>query len=330
MSVDAGPLLALRHLSKHYRVGGGLRGRQTLRAVDDVSLAVQPGETLGLVGESGCGKSTLGRCMLRLTDITGGTVAFEDTDITRMGERGLRPLRTRMQMVFQDSYASLNPRRRVGDLIAEPLRVHPGPDGRRRGAAEIRDRLHELAELVGLPDEALERYPHEFSGGQRQRINIARALALSPRLVVADEPVSALDVSIQAQIVNLFMDLQARLGLTYVFIAHDLSVVRQIATRVAVMYLGAVVELGGADTVLHAPAHPYTAALISAVPEPVVGLANRRTLLTGDVPSPISPPPGCRFHTRCPIAQPRCRVEPPVLRDLGQGRLAACHFPLNG
>ncbi len=322
------PLLQTEHLSKHYPVGSALRGRSSLRAVDDVSLRVEAGETLGLVGESGCGKSTLGRCLLRLTTVTAGRVAFEGIDITAAGEGALRPLRPRMQMVFQDSYASLNPRRRVGDLIAEPLRVHPGPDGGRRGAVEICDRLHELLRLVGLPEAALARYPHEFSGGQRQRINIARALALSPRLVVADEPVSALDVSIQAQIINLFMDLQAGLGLTYVFIAHDLSVVRQIATRVAVMYLGSVVELGRADTVLHAPAHPYTAALISAVPEPVVGLPSRRVLLSGDVPSPIAPPPGCRFHTRCPIAQGRCRTEPPALRDLGEGRQAACHFPL--
>ena len=321
------PLLEVRHLSKHYRVGSPLGARQMLRAVDDVSLAVRAGETLGLVGESGCGKSTLGRCLLRLTDATGGRIAFEGIDITRTPERALRALRPRMQMVFQDSYAALNPRRRIGALIAEPLRVHPGPAGRRSRAA-IEARLRELVHLVGLPDTALQRYPHEFSGGQRQRINIARALALSPSLVVADEPVSALDVSIQAQIVNLFMDLQARLGLTYVFIAHDLSVVRQIATRVAVMYLGAVVELGEAELVLHAPAHPYTAALISAVPEPVVGRASRRTLLAGDVPSPISPPPGCRFHTRCPIVQDRCRIEPPALRDLGHGRQAACHFPL--
>ncbi len=326
--MSAAPLLEVERLSKHYRVGGALRGRSVLRAVDDVSLRVEAGETLGLVGESGCGKSTLGRCLLRLTDISAGRVSFEGVDITAMGERALRPLRPRMQMVFQDSYASLNPRRRVGDLLAEPLRVHPGPGGR-RGAAEIRDRLHELARLVGLPEAALARYPHEFSGGQRQRIGIARALALSPRLVVADEPVSALDVSIQAQIVNLFADLQDRLGLTYVFIAHDLSVVRQVATRVAVMYLGSLVELGPADTVLHAPAHPYTAALISAVPEPVVGLSSRRILLSGDVPSPISPPPGCRFHTRCPVARERCRVEPPLLSDQGDGHMAACHFPLN-
>ena len=322
------PLLQAERLSKHYRVGGVLGGRAVLRAVDEVSLRVEAGETLGLVGESGCGKSTLGRCLLRLTDVSGGRVAFEGTDITAMGERALRRLRPRMQMVFQDSYASLNPRRQVGDLLAEPLRVHHGPAGR-RGAGEIRERLHELLRLVGLPEAALARYPHEFSGGQRQRINIARALALSPRLVVADEPVSALDVSIQAQIVNLFADLQDRLGLTYVFIAHDLSVVRQVATRLAVMYLGSVVELGPADAVLHAPAHPYTAALISAVPEPVVGLSSRRILLSGDVPSPMSPPPGCRFHTRCPVARDRCRVEPPVLRRMGDGREAACHFPLD-
>ncbi len=327
--MSAAPLLQTERLSKHYPVGGALRGRAVLRAVDAVSLRVEAGETLGLVGESGCGKSTLGRCLLRLTTITAGQVAFEGVDITAMPERTLRPLRPRMQMVFQDSYASLNPRRRIGDLIVEPLRVHPGGDGR-RSAAEIRDRLHELLRLVGLPEAAIPRYPHEFSGGQRQRINIARALALSPRLVVADEPVSALDVSIQAQIVNLFADLQAGLGLTYVFIAHDLSVVRQVATRVAVMYLGSVVEIGPADTVLHAPAHPYTAALISAVPEPVVGLGSRRVLLSGDVPSPIAPPPGCRFHTRCPVAQARCRTEPPVLRSLGDQREAACHFPLNG
>ncbi len=322
------PLIEARGLSKHYRVGSGLRGRQVLRAVDDVSLSVFPGETLGLVGESGCGKSSLGRCLLRLTDITGGRVLFEGRDITTTREALLRPLRPRMQMVFQDSYASLNPRRPVGDLIAEPLRVHPGPQGR-RSHAEIAERTGALAALVGLPQAALSRYPHEFSGGQRQRINIARALALSPLLVVADEPVSALDVSIQAQIINLFMDLQARLGLTYVFVAHDLSVVRQIASRVAVMYLGSVVELGGTDLVLHRPAHPYTAALISAVPEPLVGASSRRVLLTGDVPSPIAPPAGCRFHTRCPSAQSRCRTEPPPLQPVGDGRLAACHFPLH-
>ncbi|MCQ8239944.1 ABC transporter ATP-binding protein [Rhizosaccharibacter radicis] len=324
------PLLEARHLVREYRVGGAFtRRRQVLRAVDNVSLQVFAGETLGIVGESGCGKSTLGRCLLRLDDPTGGEVLFENRDITRLGERALRPLRRRMQMVFQDSYSSLNPRRRVGDLIAEPLRVHPAPEGSSRTAAAIRARVEELAELVGLSAAALSRYPHQFSGGQRQRINIARALALSPALVVADEPVSALDVSVQAQVVNLFADLQERLGLTYVFIAHDLSVVRQIANRVAVMYLGAVVEMGDADAVLHSPAHPYSAALVSAVPEPVVGLPDRRTVLTGDVPSPVSPPSGCRFHTRCPAMRPVCRSEAPKLRPLGgEFRSVACHFPL--
>ncbi|MBE7210586.1 MAG: ABC transporter ATP-binding protein [Gluconacetobacter diazotrophicus] len=320
---DPVPVMEVRNLSKHYRMG-----RRTLRAVDDVSLRVRAGETLGLVGESGCGKSTLGRAMLRLSTVDAGEVLFEGRDITRLPERRLRELRPRMQMVFQDSYAALNPRRRVGELIGEPLRVHRRADGSRRGRDEIRRRLAELAELVGLPAEALARYPHEFSGGQRQRINIARALALSPRLVVADEPVSALDVSIQAQVVNLFAGLRDELGLTYVFIAHDLSVVRQIATRVAVMYLGAIAEIGITDAVLHRPAHPYTAALMAAVPEPVVGLPERRVVLRGDVPSPIDPPAGCRFHTRCPIARDRCREERPMLRPAGMGREVACHFPL--
>ncbi|MBB2202552.1 ABC transporter ATP-binding protein [Gluconacetobacter tumulisoli] len=321
------PLIEAQSLRMEYRVGRG----QVLRALDGVSLAVRPGEVLGLVGESGCGKSTLGRCLLRLARPTAGRVVFDGTDITALPERTLRPLRQGMQMVFQDSYASLNPRRRIGDLIAEPLRVHRDGQGRRRTAADIAARLAELMDLVGLPQAALARYPHEFSGGQRQRINIARALALSPRLVVADEPVSALDVSIQAQIVNLFMDLRDRLGLTYVFVAHDLAVVRQISTRVAVMYLGAIVELGDADTVLHRPAHPYTAALIAAVPEPVVlPDGDRAPPLRGDVPSPIAPPPGCRFHTRCPSAQDRCRTDPPALRDPGDGRQVACHFPLTG
>jgi len=323
------PLIEARNVGKQYRIGHALGGgRQTLRALDDVSLAIMPGETVGLVGESGCGKSTLGRCLLRLTDISSGSIRFEGRDITSLGDRAMRPLRPRMQMVFQDSYASLNPRRRIGDLLAEPMHVHRAPDGRPHGRVEIRNRLEELLALTGLPLQALNRYPHEFSGGQRQRINIARALTLSPSLIVADEPVSALDVSIQAQIVNLFADLRERLGLTYVFIAHDLSVVRQIANRVAVMYLGAIVELGTTDAVLHSPAHPYTAALISAIPEPAVGRKSGRTILKGDVPSPISPPPGCRFHTRCPSAQEQCSRDIPLLRMLDDGRSVACHFPL--
>ncbi|GBQ70964.1 peptide ABC transporter ATP-binding protein [Ameyamaea chiangmaiensis NBRC 103196] len=319
-------LLSARSLRKDYRLPRG----QRLRAVDDVSLDVHAGEVLGVVGESGCGKSTLGRCLLRLTEASAGSLTFEGHDITGLSERALRPVRQRMQMVFQDSYASLNPRRRIGDLLAEPLRVHPDAHGRRRDMRAIEARLAELVDLVGLTPDALARYPHEFSGGQRQRINIARALALSPRLIVADEPVSALDVSIQAQIVNLFADLQARLGLTYVFIAHDLAVVRQISTRVAVMYLGAVVELGATDDVLHAPAHPYTSALIAAVPEPVVRADKLMPSLRGDVPSPVNPPPGCRFHTRCPVARPVCGQDAPTLRAVPDGRQVACHFPLAG
>jgi peptide/nickel transport system ATP-binding protein len=305
-------------------------GRQTVHALDDVSLDVFRGETLGLVGESGCGKSTLGRCLVRLYDVTGGQIVFEGTDITRASRAALRPVRRRLQMVFQDPYASLNPRRRVGDLIAEPLRVHRREDRRRRSSAEIRERLIELMALVGLAPEHLERFPHEFSGGQRQRIGIARALALEPSVIVADEPVSALDVSVQAQVVNLLMDLQERLALTYLFIAHDLSVVRQIAGRTAVMYLGSVVELGPTDTVFRTPAHPYTGALISAVPvaDPDVAAQRSRIPLQGEVPSPTAPPPGCRFHPRCPKAQSRCQTERPVLRDLNDGRMAACHFPL--
>ncbi|NHO31644.1 ABC transporter ATP-binding protein [Acetobacter fallax] len=318
------PLLRAIDLCKEYRLPRG----QTLRALDNVSLEVMPGEVLGLVGESGCGKSTLGRCLLRLTDLSSGAIIFDGQEISSLGERAMRPLRRQIQMVFQDSYASLNPRRRIGDLIAEPLRVHPDENGQKRSRAAIDARLAELMELVSLPASALARYPHEFSGGQRQRINIARALALSPQLVVADEPVSALDVSVQAQIVNLFTDLRERLGLTYVFIAHDLAVVRQISTRVAVMYLGAIVELGETDAVLHKPAHPYTAALIAAVPEPVIRHGTSLTLLRGDIPSPISPPSGCRFHTRCPKAEARCSAEAPELRPLQNDHAAACHFPL--
>jgi peptide/nickel transport system ATP-binding protein len=323
------PLLETRNLSKQFIVGSRFSalGLRTVHAVDNVSLEIMPGETVGLVGESGCGKSTLGRCMTRLYDITSGELYFEGVDISDKSMRQMRPLRRRMQMVFQDPYASLNPRRRVRDLIAEPLRVHLN-----LGETEVRERVRKLLDVVGLSPDHMERFPHEFSGGQRQRIGIARAIALEPSLIVADEPVSALDVSVQAQIVNLLADLQERLSLTYVFIAHDLSVVRQISTRIAVMYLGSIVELGNAGSIFAKPSHPYTQALISAVPQPDLKKAGerKRIVLTGDVPSPIDPPQGCRFHPRCIYATDKCRKERPALLPLPNGRTVACHYPLNG
>ncbi len=314
-------LLEAVGVSKTYPVG-----RRELRAVDNVSLRVLRGETLGLVGESGCGKSTLARCLVRLQAVSSGAIRFDGKDITHTSSRKLRTLRTRMQMVFQDPMASLNPRRRVGDLIAEPLRVHRTPEGTWRSAAAVAARVEELMALVGLRADHLSRYSHEFSGGQRQRIGIARALALGPDLLVADEPVSALDVSVQAQVVNLLMDLQARLGLTMVFVAHDLAVVRQVSTRVAVMYLGSVVETGPVEAVFAQPAHPYTAALLASVPR----LSRKGTVppLRGEVPSPVDPPSGCRFHPRCPRTAALCKVERPVLTMVEAGREVACHFPM--
>ncbi|GLQ60465.1 ABC transporter ATP-binding protein [Gluconobacter japonicus] len=306
-------LLEARRLEKQYKLGGG----RVLHAVSDVSLQVHRGEALALVGESGCGKSSLGRTLIGLTQPTSGEVLFDGHRISGLSDHALRPWRARMQMVFQDSSAAFNPRRTVGESLAEPLRIH--------GRKNIRARVDDLLDQVGLARSVADRYPHEFSGGQRQRLNIARALVLGPDLLVADEPVSALDVSVQAQIVNLFRDLRASLGVACVFISHDLSVVRQMADRIAVMYLGSIVEEGDGLEVLDRPAHPYTKALLDAVPRPDRPLPPP---LKGDVPSPVNPPSGCRFHTRCPIAQPKCATDRPSLQPCGVGRRVACHYPL--
>ena len=299
------------------------QGRAELRAVDGVSLDVMPGETLGLVGESGCGKSTLGRLLLRLEEPTSGRVYFDGQDITELSQTALRPVRRRMQIIFQDPYSSLNPRMTVEAAVAEPLRVHRLVSSK----AEAHERVVSLLERVGLRPEHMRRYPHEFSGGQRQRIGIARALAVSPSFIVADEPVSALDVSIQAQIVNLLSDLQEELGLSYLFIAHDLQVVEYVSHRVAVMYFGRIVELATSRQIYESPRHPYTQALLSAAPEANPSSRKKRILLEGDVPSPLAPPTGCAFHPRCPIAQKGlCDREVPELRTLGTGHEAACHL----
>ena len=322
-------LLEATNLVKHFTTGGSAfrRGGEVVHAVDGVSLEVRSGETLGVVGESGCGKSTLGRLLVRLHAPTSGTIRFAGDDVTSLSRRRLRPYRREMQMIFQDPYASLNPRKRVGQILADPFRIHHelGRDAARR-------RVRELLEIVGLSPDHVNRYPHEFSGGQRQRIGVARALALNPKLIVADEPVSALDVSIQAQVINLLHDLQDEFELTYVFIAHDLGVVHHVSDRIAVMYLGVIVELGPSDELFLHPVHPYTEALLSAIPA-IEGeqeeVRRERIVLEGEVPSPVAPPAGCRFHTRCRYATEICKVERPPLVDHGGGRFAACHHPLD-
>jgi peptide/nickel transport system ATP-binding protein len=328
---DAAPdddaLLRIENLKVWFPIRSGIvldRHVGDVKAVDGVTLDVKRGETLGLVGESGCGKSTVGRAILRLYKPTAGRIVFDGTDITKLSDGQMRPLRRRMQMVFQDPFASLNPRHSVGRIIAEPMRAHGLSTRSEKG-----QRVYELLETVGLPRDAATRYPHEFSGGQRQRIGVARALAVNPDLIVADEPVSALDVSIQAQILNLLEALQDQFKLTYLFIAHDLAVVRHTSDRIAVMYLGAIAEVSPADELYDRPLHPYTIALLSAVPipDPIVERQREAILLQGDLPSPANPPTGCRFHTRCPFVQPtRCRDEVPALRELAPGHGVACHW----
>jgi peptide/nickel transport system ATP-binding protein/oligopeptide transport system ATP-binding protein len=318
------PLLAVRDLGKTFGAAGGwLSGRSDqVRAVDGVSFDVARGETLALVGESGCGKSTLGRLLLRLIEATEGSVRFEGRELMTLPAAEMRQMRQRLQMIFQDPYGSLSPRRTIGQIIAEPLTVFGLAETRRAR----RDRVAQLLQKVGLPPAYMDRLPRQFSGGQRQRVGIARAISLNPAFIVADEPVSALDVSIQAQIINLMQDLQRDAGFSYLFIAHDLAVVRHIADRVAVMYLGRIVEIGPKRAVYDAPQHPYTQALLSAAPEPEVDTASTRIILEGDVPSPSDVPPGCSFHTRCPIAQDVCRRERPPLSEVTPGQFAACHF----
>ena len=326
MTVD-GALVELDDLKVYFPIKSGVvldRHVGDVKAVDGVSLEIRRGETLGLVGESGSGKTTVGRAILRLYEPTGGRIVFDGQEITNLGESELRPLRRRMQMIFQDPYSSLNPRHSVSRMISEPMRVH-----RTLGRRSSNARVRELLQVVGLPADAAGRYPHEFSGGQRQRIGLARALALNPDFIVADEPVSALDVSIQAQIINLLENLQREFDLTYLFIAHDLAVVRHISDRIAVMYLGTIVEISPAEELYDNPLHPYTITLLSAVPipDPVVEQQREQILLAGDLPSPANPPAACRFHTRCPYVQPtRCTTDQPPLRKLSDGHLVACHF----
>jgi oligopeptide/dipeptide ABC transporter ATP-binding protein len=322
------PLLEVRDLVKHFPISRGIVIRRRIgavRAVDGVSFDVRRGETLGIVGETGCGKSTTARLIMRLLEATGGEVRFEGQDITQLSGARLKAVRREMQMIFQDPYSSLNPRKTVGSIVAEPFVIH----GLEQGGGERKRAVQALMETVGLNPEHYNRYPHEFSGGQRQRIGVARALALKPKLLIADEPVSALDVSIQAQVLNLLRDMQRDFGLTVIFIAHDLSVVRHMCDRVAVMYLGKIVEIGPNDALFDFPRHPYTGGLLAAVPVADPSRrADQRTLLSGDVPSPANPPSGCRFHTRCPKAQELCSIEEPLLEDKGSGTQVACHFPL--
>ncbi|MGC2634714.1 MAG: dipeptide ABC transporter ATP-binding protein [Candidatus Cybelea sp.] len=318
-------LIEAKELYKYFPIYAGLTSRHVadVRAVDGVSFTIQEGETLGLVGESGSGKTTIGRLLLRLLPVTKGEIDFEERNILTMNRGDIRRLRRSVQIIFQDPFASLNPRMSIGEIIAEPIRIHGLAKGK-----DVDDRVRELLGLVGLQPYHANRYPHEFSGGQRQRVGIARALAVQPRFIVCDEPVSALDVSIQAQVINLLEDLQEKFKLTYLFIAHDLSVVRHISTRVAVMYVGKIVELASRDDLYENPLHPYTQALLSAIPipDPVVEKRRKRIVLTGDIPSPVNPPPGCRFHTRCPLAFDRCKTEVPPLHEYAPGHFAACHW----
>jgi oligopeptide transport system ATP-binding protein len=329
MEPTGGELLVVDDVKKHFPITRGIIFQKeiaSVKAVDGVSFTVKPGETLGIVGESGCGKSTLARCIMRLLDTTGGHIHFEGRDITRLSRGTMRPIRREMTMIFQDPYASLNPRKRVGFIIGEPLEVHGLGT-----PAEIKRRVQELLEVVGLNPEHYNRFPHEFSGGQRQRIGVARALAVNPKLIVCDEPVSALDVSVQAQILNLLKDLQDDFGLTYIFIAHDLNVVRHISDRVLVMYLGKVAEVASREVLYREPKHPYTGALLSAVPiaNPELGRQRTPIVLEGDVPSPVNPPSACRFHPRCPrFVEGHCDVEEPPLYPFGDGHVAACHYAL--
>jgi len=326
MNVASGALLEVRNLVKHFPAGGGVLARESgvVKAIDDVSFDIRRGETLGLVGESGCGKTTTGRCILQLERATSGRILFEGTDVTTLKGEALRDVRRRVQVIFQDPYASLNPRMTIGQILAEPLKVH----GIVADPAAREARVQELLQQVGLLPQHARRYPHQLSGGQRQRVGVARALAMEPSLIVCDEPVSALDVSIQAQIINLLEDLQSRLGLTYLFIAHDLSVVRHISDRVAVMYLGKIVEIADRSALYEEPLHPYTRALLSAVPipDPALEAKRERTVLRGEVPSALRPPPGCVFHPRCPLAVERCSAEIPPLREIKPGHWAACHL----